>query len=146
LVTLTLTLTQVDLGARRISVIGKGNKPRLIPIPPALTPVLKEYRCVLRPVLASSPYVLVNPRSHEANLGRYAGRPVYELVRRAGEGVSGRHFPHRWRDSYATSLLRHGEDIHSAQRLLGHSNIATTIRYLDSRELHQTRVKPQVAC
>ena len=31
---------------------------------------------------------------------------------------------------YATSLLRRGADIHVAQRLLGHSNIATTTRYL----------------
>ena len=45
-------------------------------------------------------------------------------------GVTGRHFPHRWRHSYATSLVRRGEDIHVVQRLMGHSNIATTSRYL----------------
>ncbi|MFI5036230.1 MAG: tyrosine-type recombinase/integrase [Acidimicrobiales bacterium] len=45
-------------------------------------------------------------------------------------GVSGRHFPHRWRHTYATSLIRRGEDIHVVQRLMGHSNIATTTRYL----------------
>jgi site-specific recombinase XerD len=48
----------------------------------------------------------------------------------AGAGITGRHFPHRWRHSYATSLLRRGVDIHVVQRLLGHSNIATTTRYL----------------
>jgi len=45
-------------------------------------------------------------------------------------GVAGRHFAHRWRHSYATSLVRRGEDIHVVQRLMGHSNIATTSRYL----------------
>jgi site-specific recombinase XerD len=45
-------------------------------------------------------------------------------------GVAGRHFPHRWRHSYATSLVRRGTDIHVVQRLMGHSNIATTSRYL----------------
>ena len=30
----------------------------------------------------------------------------------------------------ATSLIRRGEDIHVVQRLMGHSNIATTSRYL----------------
>jgi len=39
-------------------------------------------------------------------------------------------FAHRWRHTYATSLLRHGEDIHVAQRLFGHATIATTIRNL----------------
>jgi site-specific recombinase XerD len=44
--------------------------------------------------------------------------------------VAGRHFPHRWRHSYATSLVRRGEDIHVVQRLMGHSNIAATTRYV----------------
>jgi site-specific recombinase XerD len=53
-----------------------------------------------------------------------------------GAGVSGRHFPRRWRHSYATSLLRRGADIHVVQRLLGHSNIApTTFRPRSCRSL-----------
>jgi integrase/recombinase XerD len=44
--------------------------------------------------------------------------------------VTGRHFTHSWRHAYATSLLRRGVDIHVVQRLLGHSNISTTVRYL----------------
>jgi site-specific recombinase XerD len=57
---------------------------------------------------------------------------VAKLVLRAGNGagVTGRRFPHRWRHSYATSLLRRGVDIHVVQRLMGHSNITTTTRYL----------------
>lgn len=47
-----------------------------------------------------------------------------------GAGVKGRHFPHSWRHTYATDLLRRGVDIHVVQRLLGHTNIATTTRYL----------------
>jgi hypothetical protein len=34
------------------------------------------------------------------------------------------------RHTYATSLVRRDEDIHVVQRLMGHSNIATTSRYL----------------
>lgn len=48
----------------------------------------------------------------------------------AGAGVACRQFPHRWRHTYATSLLRRGVDIHVVQRPIGHSNITTTIRYL----------------
>ena len=57
---------------------------------------------------------------------------VARLVQRAGTGarVSGPHFPHRWRHSYATSLLRRGVDIHVVQRVMGHANIAMTTRYL----------------
>ena len=43
--------------------------------------------------------------------------------------VTSKHFPHRWRHTYATSLIQRGEDIHVVQRLMGHFNIATTTRY-----------------
>ncbi|MGO9407971.1 MAG: tyrosine-type recombinase/integrase [Acidimicrobiales bacterium] len=44
--------------------------------------------------------------------------------------MAGWHFAHRWRHTYATSLVRRGEDIHTVQRLLGHASITTTTRYL----------------
>jgi len=57
--------------------------------------------------------------------------PVSTAARsEASAGVVGRHHPHRWRHSYATSLVLRGEDIHVVQRLMGHSNIVTTTRYL----------------
>ncbi len=129
-----LGLDQVDLEARRISLIGKGRKPRVVPIPPALVPVLDQYLTVLRPTLPSSGRVFVNPNSVPSRqyYGSYCPRSVATLVEDAGTGagIEGRHFPHRWRHSYATSLLRRGVDIHLVQRLLGHSNITTTTRYL----------------
>ena len=130
----TLRLDQVDLTTRRISIIGKGNKPRVVPIPPALLPILTHYLAVIRPELPGSKFFFSNPGSYRDRnyQGRYCPRSVQELVQDAGEkaGVGGRHFPHRWRHSYATSLLRRGVDIHLVQRLLGHSHIATTVRYL----------------
>ena len=130
----TLRLDQVDLDARRFSLVGKGSKPRMVPVPPTLAPVLRSYLEHVRPALPNSSYVFANPESDPAHQfhGRFGPRAVHELVRKAGEGAGapGRHFAHRWRHTYATSLLRHGEDIHVVQRLLGHSNIATTIRYL----------------
>lgn len=127
-----LPLDQVDLEARRIRVIGKGEKERVIPIPPVLMPILTQYLTEVRPELSSSRRVFANPSARSGYFGTYCPRIVQELVADAGResGVPGRHFPHRWRHTYATSLLRRGVDIHMVQRLLGHSNIATTIRYL----------------
>jgi len=58
------------------------------------------------------------------------GATIRALEAWTSAGVGGRHFPLRWRQTYATSLVRRGEDIHVVQRLMGHSNIATTSRYL----------------
>lgn len=129
-----LRLDQVDKDARRISLIGKGRKPRVVPIPPALISLLDGYTGELRPQLPTSDFFFANPHSARRRQfhGRYGPRSVADLVEVAGQaaGVTGRHFPHRWRHSYATSLLRRGVDIHLVQRLLGHSNITTTTRYL----------------
>ncbi|MGD0255200.1 MAG: tyrosine-type recombinase/integrase [Acidimicrobiales bacterium] len=130
----TLRLDQVDLGARRISVVGKGEKERVVPIPPVLVPVQEHYLTSVRPALPHSKFFFINPNSARTRKfhGRYGPRSVADLVLAAGKGAgaAGRHFPHRWRHTYATSLLRRGVDIHVVQRLLGHSNIATTTRYL----------------
>jgi site-specific recombinase XerD len=127
-----LRISEVDLDARRISLVGKGRKPRVIPIPHLLADVLGEYLEQVRPSLPASPYLFVNPRGNRSLRGRYRPRALHNLVLEAGTsaGVAGRHFPHRWRHTYAASLVRRGEDIHVVQRLMGHSNIATTSRYL----------------
>jgi len=128
-----LRLDQVDLDAGRLSVVGKGDKPRVVPIAPPLVPIIDDYLTSLRPALPKSAFFFVNPSAHhERYEGRYGPMTVAKLVQRAGTGagITGRHFPHRGRHSYATSLLRRGADIHVVQRLLGHSNIATTTRYL----------------
>ncbi len=127
-----LRTEEVDLDARRISLVGKGRKPRVIPIPHLLADVLREYLNELRPRLPESAYLFANPKGNRSLRGRYGPRALHNLVVEAGTsaGVAGRHFPHRWRHSYATSLVRRGEDIHVVQRLMGHSNIATTTRYL----------------
>jgi integrase/recombinase XerD len=128
---INLRTDEVDLVARRISLVGKGRKPRVIPIPELLAVELREYVQDVRSTLPASPFFFVNPLNYGPS-GKFGRLAIHNLVRSAGvqAGVSGRHFPHRWRHTYATSLIRRGEDIHVVQRLMGHSNIATTTRYL----------------
>ena len=127
-----LSTEEVDLDARRISLVGKGRKPRVVPVPHLLVAALREYVYNVRPRLPASAYFFANPRGNRRLRGRYGPRALHDLVLEAGTsaGVAGRHFPHRWRHTYATSLIRRGEDIHIVQRLMGHSNIATTSRYM----------------
>ncbi|MGO9582710.1 MAG: tyrosine-type recombinase/integrase [Acidimicrobiales bacterium] len=127
-----LSTEEVDLDNRRISLVGKGRKPRVVPIPHPLVAPLREYVDKMRPRLPASAYFFVNPKGNRRLRGRYGPRALHDLVLEAGTsaGVAGRHFPHRWRHTYATDLLRRGVDIHVVQRLMGHSSIKTTSRYL----------------
>ena len=125
---------QVDLKGRRITVVGKGRKTRTVPIPAPLVAILTHYLCEVRPTLSPSAFFFANPLSRPNGnyVGRFNHQAVDALVKAAGTGAGMqiRDFAHRWRHTYATSLLRRGTDIHVVQRVLGHSSINTTTRYL----------------
>lgn len=82
-------------------------------------------------------------------LGTKSDKPNYKLLRalkrmakRAGlncghcDGCKGRQGEcqewnlHRFRRTYATTLLRNGVDLATVQKLMGHSDLASTMRYL----------------
>ena len=128
----TLPLDRLDLTAGRAEVVGKGSRPRAVLLPDPLVVVLKVHLTEVRPQLPASDLVFVNPRGyghHQAHRFEQAalGREV-ELAG-LGAGVPGRHYPHKWRHTYATELVRAGVDIHVVQRLLGHRSIRSTVGY-----------------
>jgi len=126
-----LRTSDVDLEARRISLVGKGRKPRIVPIPHVMAVALGEY-LEDEAQAPGVPASLRQPKGQQKLLRSLGTSGAAEPNKRgrASAGVAGRHFPHQWRHSYATSLVSRGEDIHVVQRLMGHSNIATTSRYL----------------
>jgi site-specific recombinase XerD len=72
------------------------------------------------------------PMVFESAAGRpLSARAVQDLVKRLGTaaGLPGLH-PHQLRHSFSVSYLRAGGSVFHLSRLLGHSNITTTMRYL----------------
>ena len=125
----TLRGAQIDLGAGFVTVIGKGNKERVVPLGRPARAALAAYVEGERPRLLrgrASPYVFVGPTGRP--LTRQA---VWKLVRRRAlaAGLGRRVSPHVLRHTFATHLLAGGADLRIVQALLGHADIATTQVY-----------------
>ncbi len=137
-----LRLEQLHLEAGFVTVVGKGNKERVVPVGRAAVAALRRYLAAGRPKL-------VTPRSPAAVFLTRRGTPfapvtlwgrIKRRVRRAG--VERRVTPHMLRHSFATHLLEHGADLRVIQELLGHATIATTEVYTHVagprlREIHR---------
>ncbi len=130
-----LRLTDLDLPARRLRVrAGKGGRGRIVPIAPRLVPILAHYLEAVRPRLAGAeaPYVFVaqtlRGRRGEAHDGALTVKRLWMVIRqRAWQGLRVRLSPHGLRHTCATYLLYHGAQPETAQRLLGHADLRTTL-------------------
>lgn len=125
------SLKESDFDSSRgvIRVVGKGDKPREIPVPHLICQELLLYLKRNREENPSNPegwFFLTN-----------SGRPLYlafadNLVKKelSGlEGFTGRKSPHVLRHSLATHLLNRGADLNSIKEILGHSSLAATQIY-----------------
>lgn len=108
---------------RTIKVRGKGDKERLVIYGERAARALKNH--------------LNGRQSGYLFEGRGVDRPLnprslYGIVVRIAKraGLDGIH-PHSLRHAFATHMLRHGADLETIRRLLGHSSLNTTSVYLD---------------
>jgi integrase/recombinase XerD len=119
---LALRSTDVDLDNFLIRVQGKGRKERLIPFSLAGRKTLYQ--------LCRKGGYLFPTRGGTLSV-RNAQRDLAKLCERAGiRGV--RCSPHTLRHSFACHYLKAGGNVEYLRRCLGHSNILTTQRYLQS--------------
>lgn len=124
-----LQLTDVDADPAAIRVVGKGGKPRLVPLSPTVAPVLEAWM-TLR---GDSPGPLLCPidRTGNLRLGRtLTGEAIRQILcrRSLASGVAAVS-PHDLRRTFAGDLLDAGADLPAVQQLMGHSSPSTTSRY-----------------
>ena len=126
---LDLTRRQAPLPGRpTLTVTGKGNKQRLVPLLPAVGEAVEAY-------LAACPYKLAldGPLFVGQRGGQLNPRLVQKLMEqlRLGLGLPDTATPHALRHSFATHLLGGGGDLRAIQELLGHASLSTTQRYTE---------------
>ncbi len=124
-----LRLEQLHLDAGFVTVIGKGNKERVVPVGRTAIAALTRYLTVARPRLVnrrSTAHLFLTRRGTQFAPVTLWLR-IKQRVRQAG--ITRRVTPHMLRHSFATHLLEHGADLRVIQELLGHANISTTEVY-----------------
>jgi integrase/recombinase XerC len=109
-----------------LTITGKGNKTRMVPVLAQVTKLITDY-------LTVCPYVL--PPDGALFVGAKGGRLSPRIVQlamarlRGALGLPDSATPHALRHSFATHLLARGGDLRAIQELLGHASLSTTQIY-----------------
>jgi len=126
----SLRLADVDLGLRRVRVVGKGGKERVVPIDDAFFAECAAYLRTERPQGCRTPECFVVGRG--PTRGRALSEAGLRKVFRTHRARSGatRVRPHRLRHTYGTELAAAGIDLLVLRELMGHASPETTARYV----------------
>jgi integrase/recombinase XerD len=142
-----LKLSEVDLVAGYVRVVGKGEKERLVPLGELAQESIQRYLLsaraeLLRPAggLSASQALFVTRRGDAMTRQAF-----WKNIKRYAEecGIHLELSPHTLRHSFATHLLERGANLRVVQALLGHADIGTTQIYTHVAQEHLKRVHAQ---
>ncbi|MBN2653517.1 MAG: site-specific tyrosine recombinase XerD [Nitrospirae bacterium] len=124
---LNIKVNDVSFDAGFLRVVGKGSKERVVPMNSRAVEGIKKYMADLRPQLLKgrqSHYLFITSRVKPMTRQRF-----WQALKKFGAAAGIEITPHIIRHSFATHLLEGGADLRSVQKMLGHSDIATTQIY-----------------
>lgn len=137
-----VSIDHIDFNEKFISILGKGNKTRLLPIHDKLLAMTKKYlNCARKEFFQfqKTNFLFLNK-----NGGKISRISVWNIVKKKSltKNISNIS-PHTFRHSFATHLLQNGLDLRFIQELLGHANPSTTEIYthLLNEDLHKMMEK-----
>jgi integrase/recombinase XerD len=124
---IALPISAAERNARMLTVRGKGNKERLVPLNEAAKKAMSEYLALLSANGVRQTKWLFPSFGRTGHLTRqHFARELKALAAAAGlRQVS----PHVLRHAFASHLLHNGADLRVVQTLLGHADISTTQIY-----------------
>jgi site-specific recombinase XerD len=126
---LSLRLEDLQLAAAQLWVLGKGNKKRVLPLPPEIVGVLEKYLRLERPHTNSSSLLVSLKGRQRGQAMTPAGLRSLFRHHRLCSQISHAN-AHRLRHTFGADMVRAGISLPALQHLMGHSQIHTTMLYV----------------
>ena len=127
-----IKLSDIDSKRMKVNIQeGKGLKQRLVPLSPLLLSTLRQYFKQYRPRY----YLFEGAGGKGTHLGVTAVREICKKARYLTPHIKKHYTPHTFRHSFATHLLEQGTNLLVIQRLMGHSDLSNTLKYLHVQQL-----------
>jgi integrase/recombinase XerD len=141
LVKLEVSCLRLDTGF--ITVMGKGSKERMIPLPAAIVAMLQTYVKTVHTTLVHGTKTNFLFPVLYAQVVKHITRQAFWIILNAlweKTGSKKTISPHALRHSLATHMLKNGADLRALQLILGHENIATVEIYTHVETTHLRQV------
>ena len=126
-----LALNREDalLSEAQLRVRGKGNKFRFLPLAPETVQLLEHYLHLERPNPCSAAiFVSLKGRARGARMTPAGLRSLFRHHRQTTSIKLAN--PHRFRTTFASDMIRAGMSLPALMKLMGHSDIQTTLLYV----------------
>jgi site-specific recombinase XerD len=125
----SVSISDVGFNSGRVRVVGKGDKERYVYLGKralaALWLYVKDER--QQPTQVGAGNLFLTDDGYQLNRDS-----LRRIVQRLGDKAGIKAYPHQFRHTAAIEHLRHGMDLVSIQRLLGHESLQTTRIYLEA--------------
>jgi integrase/recombinase XerC len=133
-----LSWDQLDIGSGLVTVTGKGNRSRMVPVGKKALEALTNWRKIRA---GFTPFeenaVFVSKRGSPISTRTIQARMKYWAIR---QGIPDNVYPHLLRHSFASHVLESSGDLRAVQELLGHADISTTQIYTHLDFQHLAKV------
>jgi integrase/recombinase XerC len=134
-------MNDLDLRDATVTVIGKGNKTRKVPVGKKAIEALEEWFKIRSNLIEDEKKAVfvtqqgrrMTPRAFQLRLKEWGIK----------QGVPGNIHPHMLRHAFASHLLESSGDLRAVQELLGHADISTTQIYTHLDFQHLAKVYDQ---
>lgn len=132
-----IKLSDVDSKRMQVNIReGKGLKQRMVPLSPVMLKILRRYFKHYKP----QEYLFEGAKGKGSHLGVAAVRELCIKMRYRTPHINKKYTPHTFRHCFATHLLEQGTNLLVIQRLMGHSDLSNTLRYLHVQKLEVDKV------